>query len=77
MLDMQPKTAEELSQMIMDRIRDLPGCEAILDVAIEGGGADWRCQPVAPKAGEPVSSNARSRIDGIVSELKRRFSLKA
>ena len=77
MLGTEPKTAEELSQLIMDRIRDLPGCEAILDIAVEGSGTDWRCQPVAPKAGEQVSSKARNHIDAVVSDLKRRFSLKA
>ena len=76
MLETQPKTAEELSQLIMDRIRGLPGCEAILDVAVDGSGTDWRCQPVAPKAGESLPSKAQSRIDAVVSELKRRFSLK-
>jgi hypothetical protein len=77
MLEMQPKTAEELSQLIMDRIRSLPGCEAILDVAVEGAGNDWRCQPVAPKAGASLPTKTQHRIDAVVSELKRRFSLKA
>jgi hypothetical protein len=70
------KNADELESIIMERLRDKPGCAALHRVVVvpEGSEGDWRVQ-AQPRMGMTVLDDCRRAINAIVTDLRRHYHL--
>jgi hypothetical protein len=70
------KTAAELESMIMERLRDNPGCAALHRVVVvpEGSEGDWGVQ-AQPRMGMTVLDDCRRAINAIMTDLRRHHHL--
>jgi hypothetical protein len=71
------KNAAELESMIMERLRDNPGCAALHRVAVvpEGSEGDWRVQ-AQPRMGMTVLDECSRAINAMITDLRRHHHLK-
>jgi hypothetical protein len=66
------KSPAELESMIMERLRDKPGCKALYRVVVapEGREGGWTAQ-AEPKMGMTVLDDCTRAINSIVTDLRR------